>query len=322
MNLKEKKIYVAGAGGMAGGSIVRHLQNRGYQNLLTPSSSELDLRVQSSVEDFFQRELPEIVIVAAAKVGGVWANNTFRADFIYENLMIESNLIYSSFLSKVEKLIFLSSAAVYPNVAAQPIKEEALLTGLPDASNEPYAVAKIAGIKLCESFYRQYGRNFYSITPTNLYGANDNFHPQNSHVIPALIGKFYEAKSSVSDKVTLWGTGRPRREFLYVEDLADATVFAMENIEAQDLYDSGIAHVNIGTGEDIEISRAAEMIKKIVGFAGEIHYDAAKPDGTPRKLLDVSRMKNFGWTSQTSFDDGLNKTYEWFVNNLQTLKNK
>ena len=322
MNLKEKKIYVAGANGMAGGAIVRNLRSQGYQNLLAPSSSELDLRNQFAVEKFFDQERPEIVILAAAKVGGVWANNTFRADFIYENLMIEANVIHSSFVNKVEKLIFLSSAAVYPNTNVQPIKEETILSGFPDSSNEPYAVAKIAGIKLCESFYRQYGCDFYALTPTNLYGANDNYHPQNSHVIPALIRKFHEAKSAAREKVVLWGTGKPCREFLYVEDLADATIFAMENIDAKDLDARGIAHINVGTGEDITISEAAEKIKKIVGFAGAIEYDATKPDGTPRKLLDVSRMKDFGWKSSTTFDDGLRKTYEWFVNNLQNLKNK
>ena len=322
MSLLEKKIYVAGANGMAGGAIVGRLKKKGYQNLLTPRSAELDLRSQSAVESFFARESPEIVIVAAAKVGGVWANNTYRADFIYENLMIESNVIYSSFKNRVEKLIFLGSAAVYPNASEQPIKEEALLSGVPDASNEPYAVAKIAGIKLCESFYRQYGCNFYSLTPTNLYGARDNFHPQHSHVIPALIQKFYEAKISGSDKVLLWGTGRPRREFLYVEELAKAVVFLMETVEAKELYEQGIAHLNIGTGEDIEIREAAEIIKKIVGFTGAIEYDAAKPDGTARKLLDVSRLKRFGWKNETTFEIGLHKTYEWFTNNLSALKNK
>lgn len=310
--MKEKKIYIAGLG-MVGSAVKRKLENEGYKNILCKSSKELNLIRQADVEEFFSNEKPDIVIIAAAKVGGILANNTYRAEFIYNNLMIEANLIQASHKSNVEKLIFLGSSCIYPKCARQPMKEEELLSGYLEFTNEPYAVAKIAGIKLCESFYRQYGCNFISAMPTNLYGVNDDFDLQNSHVIPALIHKFHNAKVSGSDKVVLWGTGAPRREFLYVDDLADAIVFLMENTNAKDFYEQGISQINIGTGEDLEIRELAQVIKTIVGFEGEIEYDTTKPNGTPRKLLDVSRIHKLGWHHTTSLEEGLRKTYDWFL---------
>jgi GDP-L-fucose synthase len=312
MNEKEKKIYIAGSGGMVGSAIKRHFESSGYNNLICPASKELNLINQSEVEKFFSREKPEIVILAAGKVGGVLANNTYRAEFIYNNLMIEANVIHASYIHKVEKLIFLGSSCIYPKLAAQPLKEEALLTGPLEPTNEPYAIAKIAGIKLCENYYRQYGCNFFSVMPTNLYGVNDNFDLQSSHVIPALIRKFHEAKINNLPKVELWGTGTPRREFLYVDDLAEAVLFFTEQMNAGDLYEQSISQINVGTGEDIEIRKLAELVKKQVGFEGEIEYDATKPDGTPVKCLDISRLSKFGWTHKTMLEDGLRKTYEWF----------
>ncbi len=315
MSFQNKKIYVAGANGMVGSSIVNELINKNCGNLLTPASSELDLTRQAKVEKFFGLEKPEIVIVSAAKVGGILANDTFRAEFIYKNLMIEANIIQSAFENGVEKLIFLGSSCIYPKFAQQPLKEEELLSGYLEFTNEPYAIAKIAGIKLCENYYRQYGCNFFSVMPTNLYGAKDNFDLQNSHVIPALIRKFHEAKLNKMEKVELWGTGKPRREFLFVDDLAKAVVFLIEKTNAADLYEKGISHLNIGTGEDIEIIEVARLVKKIVGFDGEIENDTTKPDGTPRKLMDVSRINDLGWKHKISLEEGLRKTYDWYLHN-------
>lgn len=310
---KNTKIHIAGSTGMVGSAIKRHLEHSGYTNLICRTSQELNLINQMEVEKFFSREKPEVVILSAGKVGGILANNTCRAEFIYNNLMIEANVIHASRQHGVGKLIFLGSSCIYPKFAAQPIKEEELLAGYLEPTNEPYAIAKIAGIKLCENYYRQYGCNFFSAMPTNLYGAGDNFDLQNSHVIPALIRKFHEAKTSDSPQVILWGTGSPRREFLYVDDLAEAVVFLMENTDAKDIYEQGISQINIGAGEDIEIKTLAELIKEIVGFQGEIEYDATKPDGTPRKLLDVSRLHRLGWKHTTTLEAGLRKTYEWFL---------
>lgn len=312
-----KKIYIAGHNGMVGSAIMRALQKNGYNNLLTKSFNELDLRRQSEVEKFFQSEKPEIVIVAAAKVGGILANNTYRAEFIYDNLMIEANLIHASYLNNTEKLIFLGSSCIYPKLAPQPLKEEYLLSGYLEYTNEPYAIAKIAGIKLCENYFRQYGCNFISAMPTNLYGPNDNFDLQTSHVLPALIRKFHEAKVNNSPTVTIWGTGKPLREFLYVDDLAEAILFMMEKVDAKDLYNLGITHLNVGSGKDISISELASLIAEIIGYKGKIEHDSTKPDGTPRKLMDVSRINSLGWKYKTELDEGIKKTYQWFLENIK-----
>ncbi|MFZ0456281.1 MAG: GDP-L-fucose synthase [Ignavibacteriaceae bacterium] len=318
MNLKENKIYIAGHRGMVGSAITRELEKKGYKNLLLKNLSELNLIRQEETEHFFKSEKPDIVIIAAAKVGGILANNTYRAEFIYDNLMIESNIIQSAFKNDVEKLIFLGSSCIYPKLAPQPLKEEYLLSDYLEYTNEPYAIAKIAGIKLCENYYRQYGSNFLSAMPTNLYGPNDNFNLETSHVLPALIRKFHEAKLNGNEKskVEIWGSGKPKREFLFVEDLAEAIVFLMENINAKDLYENGISQLNIGTGEDLSIAELANLISGIIGFKGEIVYDSSKPDGTPRKLMDVSRINKLGWQSKMSLKDGITKTYEWFLNNV------
>lgn len=313
---KNKKIYVAGHNGMVGSAIMRALQKNGYKNLITKSFSELDLRRQSDVEKFFNEQKPDVVIVAAAKVGGILANNTYRAEFIYDNLMIEANLIHASYLYKAEKLIFLGSSCIYPKLAPQPLKEEYLLSGYLEYTNEPYAIAKIAGIKLCENYFRQYGCNFISAMPTNLYGPNDNFDLQTSHVLPALIRKFHEAKIQNAPSVTIWGTGKPLREFLFVDDLAEAILFMMENVEALELYNLGITHLNVGSGKDISIAELASLIAKIVGYNGRIEHDTSKPDGTPRKLMDVSRINSLGWQYKTELEEGINKTYDWFLKNF------
>ena len=313
MNEKNTKIYIAGSTGMVGSAIKRRLEHSGYRNLICKSSKELNLINQNEVESFFSQEKPEIVILTAGKVGGILANDTYRAEFIYNNLMIEANVIHASREHAVGKLIFLGSSCIYPKFAAQPIKEEELLAGCLEPTNEPYAIAKIVGIKLCENYYLQYGCNFFSVMPTNLYGAGDNFDLQSSHVVPALIRKFHEAKMSNSPRVILWGTGSPRREFLYVNDLAEAIVFLMENVNAEDFYGQSVSQINIGTGEDIEIRKLANLIKEIVGFTGEIECDTTKPDGTPRKLLDVSRINQLGWKHTTTLEEGLRKTYEWFL---------
>jgi GDP-L-fucose synthase len=314
---KNKKIYLAGHKGMVGSSILRELQKQNYNNIVHRDLSELDLKNQTDVNKFFESEKPEVVIIAAAKVGGILANNTYRAEFIYDNLMIQANLIHASYNNKVEKLIFLGSSCIYPKLAPQPLKEEYLLSGYLEYTNEPYAIAKIAGIKLCESYYKQYGCNYYSAMPTNMYGPNDNFNLETSHVLPALIRKFHDAKKSNAPAVTLWGSGKPMREFMYVEDLADAMIFMLENINAADLYENEISQLNIGTGKDLTISELASIISDVVGYNGEIVYDSTKPDGTPRKLMDVSRINSLGWKYKTELKDGIEKTYNWYLENIK-----
>jgi len=306
----DARIYVAGHRGLVGSAIVRRLEGAGFPNLILHTSQELDLRDQARVKEFFEREKPEYVFLAAARVGGILANMTYPAHFIYDNLMIQSNVIHQAFKTEVKKLLFLGSSCIYPKFAPQPMKEEYLLTGPLEPTNEPYAVAKIAGIKMCQAYNRQYGTNFICAMPTNLYGPNDNFDLETSHVIPALIRKFHEAKISGAKSVVVWGTGTPRREFLYVDDLADACLFLMENCDAQHA-----EIINVGTGEDITIKELAEMIKNIVGFNGEIIFDPSKPDGTPRKLLDIGRIKELGWRPKTSLQEGLKKTYQSFLAN-------
>lgn len=310
---RKTKIYVAGHTGMVGSAIVRKLHSEDYTNLILRTVNELDLINQYETIRFFENEKPEAVIIAAAKVGGILANNTLRAEFIYNNLMISANIIHAAYLYDVEKLIFLGSSCIYPKLSPQPIKEEYLLTDLLEFTNEPYAIAKIAGIKLCESYYRQYDSNFYSVMPTNLYGPNDNFDLNSSHVLPALIRKIHEAKIDKKKSFEIWGTGKPKREFLFVDDLADAIFFLLNNISASDLYQNNLTHLNVGTGEDLSISELAQKIKSIIGFEGEITYDSTKPDGTPRKLLDVTRINKLGWSYKTSLDEGIQKTYNWFL---------
>jgi len=307
---KNAKIYVAGHRGMVGSAICRKLKANGFENLLTRTSSELDLRNQADVEEFFATEKPDYVFLAAAKVGGIQANNIYRADFLYENLIIEANVIHSAYKNKVVKLLFLGSSCIYPKMAPQPLVEDALLTGLLEPTNEPYAIAKIAGIKLCEAYRDQYDSNFISAMPTNLYGPNDNYDLQNSHVLPALIRKFHEAKDSGTEKVEIWGTGSPMREFLHVDDLATACVYLMEE------YD-GKQFVNIGTGEDIAIKDLALLIKEIVGFEGELTFDTSKPDGTPRKLMDVSRIQALGWKHKIDLRQGIQSVYKSYCEQLE-----
>lgn len=315
--MKQKKIYLAGHSGMVGSAIHRRLLKGDYSNIVTRELEELNLVRQSEVEQFFEAEKPEIVIIAAARVGGILANNTFRAEFIYDNLMIESNLIHAAKEYGAEKVIFLGSSCIYPKLAEQPLKEEALLSGFLEYTNEPYAIAKIAGIKLCENYYKQYGSNFYSVMPTNLYGINDNFNLQNSHVLPALIRKIHSAKQKNEPSVPVWGSGSPKREFLFVDDVADAIVYLMERINAADLYEQQLTHLNIGTGEDLRIGELAELIRDIVGFEGNITYDDSKPDGTPRKVMDVSRLHELGWKHKYSLREGIEITYKWFLENLE-----
>jgi GDP-L-fucose synthase len=312
---KSSKIYIAGHNGMVGSAITRKLQKDGYSNLILKERSELDLLRQTEVEDFYKSEQPEYVFVAAAKVGGILANDTYRADFIYENLQIENNLIHGAHASGVKKLLFLGSSCIYPKHAPQPMKEEHLLTGPLEQTNEPYAIAKIAGIKLCENYYRQYGDNFFSAMPTNLYGPHDNFDLKTSHVLPALIRKFHEAKQENKPTVTLWGTGKPKREFLHVDDLAAACVYLMNEIDVEDIYSQDITHLNVGTGEDLSINDLAETIAGIVGYEGAIEHDTSKPDGTPRKLMDVSRIKSLGWAPEISLEEGIESTYRWYLEN-------
>jgi GDP-L-fucose synthase len=306
---KNAKIYVAGHRGLVGSALCKRLHEGGYKNLITRPSKELDLRRQADVEAFFQEERPEYVFLAAAKVGGILANSTYKADFIYDNIMIASNVIHASYRSGVKKLLNLGSSCIYPKHAPQPMKEEYLLTGPLEPTNEPYAIAKIAAIKLCRYYNEQYGTNYISVMPTNLYGPNDNFDLETSHVMPALIRKFHEAKLAGSPTVTLWGSGEPYREFLYADDLADACVFLMRNHNAKDVGE----FINIGTGTDARIKNLALMIKDIVGYQGNIVHDLSKPDGTPKKLLDVSRVTKFGWTAKTSLYDGIRSTYNWFL---------
>ena len=303
---KESKIYVAGHRGMVGSAIVRKLTSLGYTNLLTRTSAELDLRNQQQVADFFDVEMPEYVFLAAAKVGGIVANNTYRADFLYENLAIQNNIIHGSYLNKVKKLMFLGSSCIYPKLAPQPLKESYLLSGYLEPTNEPYAIAKIAGIKMCEAYRAQYGCNFISVMPTNLYGTNDNYDLINSHVLPAMIRKFHEAKEKSASEMTLWGTGSPMREFLHADDLAEACLFLMENYNESEL-------VNIGTGEDVTIKNLAALVKQIVGFQGNIIWDTSKPDGTPRKLMDVSKLHGLGWHHKIALEDGIKLAYQDFL---------
>lgn len=304
---KNSKIYVAGHRGMVGSAIVRRLEEKGYRNIIYRNSTELDLRNQAAVEKFFEEEKPEYVFLAAAKVGGIYANNTYPAEFIYDNLMIETNIINSSYKNKVKKLLFLGSSCIYPKFAKQPIKEEYLLTGSLEETNEAYAIAKITGIELCKFYRRQYGCDFISAMPTNLYGINDNFNLETSHVMPALIRKLHEAKINNSKEVVMWGTGKPRREFMYVDDLADSLIHLMINYSDE-------IHVNLGTGEDIEIGELANLIKEVVGYEGKIVNDLSKPDGTPRKLLDVTRLNTTGFKHKVELKDGIKKVYEWFLN--------
>lgn len=310
---KDSKIYIAGHRGMVGSAITRHLSNEGFSNLLLRTSKELDLRNQADVFSFFANEKPEYVFLAAAKVGGIVANNTYRADFIYENLAIQNNIIHAAYLQGVKKLMFLGSSCIYPKMAPQPLKEDYLLTGLLEPTNEPYAIAKIAGIKMCEAYRTQYGCDFISVMPTNLYGPNDNYDLQNSHVLPAMIRKFHEAKINQDKAVYLWGSGSPMREFLHADDLANACIFLMHNY-------SEAGFVNIGTGTDVSIKTLAEMIKKIVGFEGEIVWDSSKPDGTPRKLMDVSRLHGLGWQHQIELEQGIALAYQDFLENHDALR--
>lgn len=299
------KIYIAGHRGMVGSAIMRNLQNKGYNNIITRTSKDLDLRNQQSVADFFATEKPEYVFLAAAKVGGIQANNVYRADFIYENLMIQNNVIHQSYVNGVKKLMFLGSSCIYPKMAPQPLKEEYLLTGLLEETNEPYAIAKIAGIKMCESYKRQYGCNFISVMPTNMFGPNDNYNLNNSHVLPALIRKFHDAKENNLPSVEMWGTGTPMREFLHADDLGDACVFLMNTYDGEQF-------VNIGSGTDLTIKDLALLIKDIVGFKGEIVHDLSKPDGTPRKLMDVSYLHSLGWKHKIELREGIAQVYDDF----------
>lgn len=302
---KQDKIYIAGHGGMVGSAIVRKLQKEGYSNLLVKRSKEIDLRNQQEVNDFFSSEKPDYVFMAAAKVGGIMANNTMRGQFLYDNLMIQTNIIHASYVNEVRKLLFLGSSCIYPKMAPQPMKEEYLLTGLLEHTNEPYAIAKIAGIKMCDAYRAQYGCNFISVMPTNLYGPNDNYDLTNSHVLPALIRKIHEAKFMKKDSVAIWGSGSPRREFLHADDLAEACFFLMQHYNEP-------GFINIGTGKDITIVDLALLIKRIIGFEGQIVTDVSKPDGTPRKLLDVSKLNTMGWEASISLEEGIEKVYAEF----------
>ena len=311
-NFKNKKVFIAGYKGMVGSAITRNLQSNGYTNLLLADKDDVDLMRQESVESFMAKQKPDVMVIAAAKVGGILANNTYRAEFLYNNLMIEANLIHAAYLNGCSKVVFLGSSCIYPKLAPQPLKEESLLSGYLEYTNEPYAIAKITGIKLCESYYKQYGSNFFSMMPTNLYGYYDNFDLKTSHVLPALMRKFDTAVKEGSDKVELWGTGTPKREFMFVDDLAGAIRFAIENIDASDLYDNGITHLNVGTGVDLMISELASIIASVTGFKGEVVYDSTKPDGTPRKIMDVSRINALGWKHKTSLEEGIKLTYDWY----------
>jgi len=303
---KSSKIYIAGHKGMVGSAIHRKLVKEGFTNIITRNSADLDLRNQQAVSDFFANEQPDYVFLAAAKVGGIVANNTYRADFLYENLQIQNNVIHNAYLNKVKKLMFLGSSCIYPKLAPQPLKEEYLLTGLLESTNEPYAIAKIAGIKMCDAYRDQYGCNFISVMPTNLYGYNDNYHPQNSHVLPALIRRFDEAQKQQLPEVVIWGTGSPKREFLFADDLAEACFYLMQNYDEQGL-------VNIGTGEDLSIKDLALLIKKIVGYEGNITFDTSKPDGTPRKLMDVTKLHSKGWKHKIELEEGIALAYKDYL---------
>jgi len=314
MDLNDK-IYIAGHRGLVGSAIVWQLESRGFTNLLIRTHKELDLTNQAQVQGFFQQETPDYVILAAAKVGGIHANNTYPADFIYQNMMIEANVINSAYENKVKRLLFLGSTCIYPKAVEQPMREDALLTDVLEPTNEPYALAKIAGIKLCESYNRQHGTDFRSVMPTNLYGVNDNFHPENSHVIPALMRRFHEAKVNNDAEVMVWGTGNAMREFLYVDDMAQASLFVLELDE--ETYKTNtqpmLSHINVGTGKDTTIREMAETMKQIVGYKGKVKFDATKLDGSPRKLIDITRLKRMGWEYRVNLKEGLDETYEWYL---------
>ncbi|WP_191237312.1 GDP-L-fucose synthase [Cobetia marina] len=318
----DQTIFVAGHRGMVGSAIVRKLQKLGYRNILTASREELDLLDQAQVQAYFKAHAIDQVYLAAAKVGGIQANNTYPADFIYQNLMIEANIIHAAHLADVDKLLFLGSSCIYPKHAEQPMREEALLTGTLEPTNEPYAIAKIAGIKLCESYNRQFGRDYRSVMPTNLYGPHDNFHPQNSHVIPALLRRFHEAKQQGEKEVVVWGSGTPMREFLHVDDMAAASVHLMELDDS--VYQANtspmLSHINVGTGVDCTIRELAETVQRVIGFEGELTFDASKPDGTPRKLMDVSRLKALGWEASITLEEGLDDAYGWFIENQDRFR--
>ncbi|MFS9729460.1 GDP-L-fucose synthase [Enterobacter hormaechei] len=317
-----KRIFVAGHNGMVGSALVRKLSQQQGNEVITKNRDELDLLSQQAVNDFFKNEKIDQVYLAAAKVGGIHANNTFPADFIYQNLMIESNIIHAAHINDVNELLFLGSSCIYPREVPQPMREDALLTGVLESTNEPYAIAKIAGIKLCESYNRQFGRDYRSVMPTNLYGYNDNFHVENSHVVPALIRRFHKAKVENQASVTVWGSGTPKREFLFVDDMASASIYVM-NLPAETYVKNTLpmlSHINVGTGVDCTIRELAETIASVVGFNGQIVFDTSKPDGTPRKLMNVERLSNMGWRWSTSLHDGLTLTYEWFLNNQKTFR--
>jgi len=314
----EKKIYVAGHNGLVGSAIIRKLRKIGFSNIITRSREKLDLTDQFQVDKFFKDEKPFYVILAAAKVGGIYANNHYPADFIYQNIMIEANVIHAAYKNNISRLLYLGSTCIYPKEACNPIKENALLTGVLESTNEPYALAKIAGIKLCESYNRQHGTDFRSVMPTNLYGINDNFHPDNSHVIPALMQRFHEAKINNFEEVIVWGSGNARREFLYVDDMAEACIFVL-GLNKETYLDNTkpmLSHINIGTGSDIAIKELAEIMKDVVGFKGKISFDISKPDGTLKKLIDVSCLSNIGWQYSTSLKEGLLKTYLWYESKI------
>lgn len=316
------KIYLAGHRGMVGGAILRQLQARGETDVVTRTHAELDLTDQAQVRAFMAAERPDVVILAAAKVGGIVANNTYPADFIHDNLLIQTNVIGQAHAAGVQRLLFLGSSCIYPRLAAQPMTEDALLTGTLEPTNEPYAIAKIAGIKLCESFNRQHGRDYRSVMPTNLYGPGDNFHPQHSHVLPALMRRFHEAVEQKKDEVVIWGTGTPMREFLHVDDMAEASLFVMDL--DRETYDANtlpmLSHINVGTGHDVTIAEVAGMIAEVTGFGGKIRFDTTKPDGTPRKLMDVGRLGRMGWTAGIPLREGLAGTYAWFKSHLTDLR--
>ena len=313
------KIYIAGHNGMVGSAILRLLEKQGYKNIVTRTKEELDLLDVKAVADFFASEKPEYVILAAAKVGGILANNNYPADFLYQNLQIQNNVIHQSYLSGVKKLLFLGSSCIYPRECPQPIKEEYLLTGLLESTNEPYAIAKIAGIKMCQSYNRQYGTNFIAVMPTNLYGPNDNFDLKNSHVLPALLRKFHEAKINGNESVEVWGTGSPKREFLHVDDMAEACLFVLQNFSpTKEQNENGEIFFNVGTGQDLEIKELAEIIKEVVDFKGKIVFDTSKPDGTPQKLLDVGKLYDLGWKEKFSLKEGIEDVYKWYLNSIDT----
>jgi GDP-L-fucose synthase len=317
-----RKIYLAGHRGMVGGAILRQLQTRGETKIVICTHSELDLTDQASVRAFMQAERPDVVILAAAKVGGILANNRYPADFIYENLMIEANVIHQAYAAGVTRLLQLGSSCIYPRAVLQPMRENALLTGVLEPTNEPYAIAKIAGIKLCESYNRQHGTDYRSVMPTNLYGPGDNFHPENSHVLPALIRRFHDAAKSGAEEVIIWGSGTPRREFLHVDDMAAASLFVLDLPKAY--YEANtqpmLSHINVGSGTDISILELAQKVAAITGYKGRILTDPSKPDGTPRKLMDVSRLTQMGWSAQIGLDQGLAETYQWFLTNSETFR--